>query len=308
VARTLRVAWFVVLAMMLAAAAWSISSQLITWGMNRWLAYGISLMFDASSLICAEYARRAITRGTPAGLPRLSILAFASVAGVMNYHHGHSVGGTPAGIAFASTSFLVELLFELNRRDVRDTERHQRGLVPEMLPRVPLIAWIMFPVRSWSTLREAVGVRLDTLDPVASTHRDAGTRATGTVRAAVLAAATTMPGASHDELADKLARLGIDVDEDDVRDILATTRDSETGQGHRRSTRQLSVVPRQHQNKDDDSDEDEDTIAGTVRRCVRDGVTDLGRVLSAVRQVHGQGVRRATVRKSLDRACGRTAS
>ncbi|WP_326730253.1 DUF2637 domain-containing protein [Streptomyces phaeochromogenes] len=164
--RLIRLAWFVVLCMMLAAAAWSITGKLTAWGMDHRLAAGLSLMFDLAGLICAEYARRAIERGTPAGLPRLAILAFVSVSGVLNWSHGREIGGTVAGLGLASISFAVELLFELHRRDVRDEQRAERGLVAERMPHIPLLAWVMFPRRAWTTLRGAIGARLDVLDPV----------------------------------------------------------------------------------------------------------------------------------------------
>ncbi|MGW6598484.1 DUF2637 domain-containing protein [Streptomyces sp. NPDC055036] len=162
----IRLAWSIVLLMMLAAAAWSISGKLIAWGMDERLAWGLSLMFDLAGLICAEYARRAIERGTPAGLPRLAIFAFVSVSGVLNWSHGQEVGGTVAAYGLASISFAVELLFELHRRDVRDEQRADRGLVAERMPHIPVLGWLLFPGRSWTTLRGAVGARLDVLDPV----------------------------------------------------------------------------------------------------------------------------------------------
>jgi len=161
-----RVAWAIVLVMMLAAAAWSISAKLTAWGMNGKLALGLSLMFDLAGLLCAVYARRAIERGTPAGLARLAVSAFVTVSGLLNWSHGQQVGGTTAGIGLASISLAVELLFELHRRDVRDEQRIERGLVAERMPHIPLLAWLMFPGQAWKTLRSAVRARLDSLDPV----------------------------------------------------------------------------------------------------------------------------------------------
>jgi hypothetical protein len=162
----IRVAWFIVLVMMLAAAAWSISGKLTDWGMREDLAWALSLMFDLAGLICAEYARRAIERGTPAGLARLAIAGFVAVSGVLNWSHGRQIGGTVGGLGLASISAAVELLFELHRRDVRDEQRAARGLVAERMPHIPLLGWLLFPGPSWRTLRAAVRVRLDTLDTV----------------------------------------------------------------------------------------------------------------------------------------------
>ncbi|MFI2033708.1 hypothetical protein ACH470_03250 [Streptomyces bottropensis] len=163
---SVRAAWFIVLVMMLAAAAWSISAKLTAWGMNKELALGLSLMFDLAGLLCAQYARRAIERGTPAGLARLAVLAFVTVSGLLNWSHGKVVGGMVAGVGLASISFAVELLFELHRRDVRDEQRAARGLVAERMPHIPLLAWVMFPGQAWLTLRSAVRTRLENLDSV----------------------------------------------------------------------------------------------------------------------------------------------
>ncbi|MFM9675794.1 DUF2637 domain-containing protein [Streptomyces brasiliscabiei] len=163
---SVRAAWFIVLVMMLAAAAWSISAKLTAWGMDPRLAWGLSLMFDLAGLLCAQYARRAIERGTPAGLARLAVLAFVTVSGLLNWSHGKVVGGTVAGVGLASISFAVELLFELHRRDVRDEQRAARGLIAERMPHIPLLAWVMFPAQAWLTLRSAVRTRLQTLDSV----------------------------------------------------------------------------------------------------------------------------------------------
>jgi hypothetical protein len=162
----IRIAWALVLVMMLAAAAWSISGKLIAWGMTPKLAWALSLMFDLAGLICAEYARRAIERGSPAGLARLAIFGFVVVSGALNFDHGREIGGTVAGCGLASISAAVELLFELHRRDIRDEQRYARGLIAERLPHIPLLGWVMYPVRSFLTLRGAVGARLDVLDPV----------------------------------------------------------------------------------------------------------------------------------------------
>lgn len=162
----IRAAWFIVLVMMLAAAAWSISGKLTDWGMDARLAWALSLMFDLAGLICADYARRAIERGTPAGLARISIAGFVAVSGALNWSHGREIGGTVGGLGLASISAAVELLFELHRRDVRDEQRAERGLVAERMPHIPVLGWLLFPRVSWRTLRAAVRVRLDTLDAV----------------------------------------------------------------------------------------------------------------------------------------------
>ncbi|MFB7597233.1 DUF2637 domain-containing protein [Streptomyces sp. NPDC056160] len=298
----IRAAWALVLGMLLAAAAWSLSGQLINWGMSQWLAWPLSVMFDAAGLICATYARRAVERGTPAGLARLALLAFVAVAGLLNWNHGHTIGGTPAAAGFASLSAGVELLFELHRRDVRDEQRAARGLIAERLPHIPVLGWVMYPGRSWQTLRRAVGVRLDLLDPVQTGHAltapDTDTRPDNrrraTVRSAVRAAADTVPGASPEDIVTHLSAAGIDTDEDTVRTVLADTTDIRTDTEHSRSRPRpvRSVRPISPPGQ---------TVADTVRTALASGVTDKDAVVSYVRRIHGRHVSADTVARTLRR-------
>jgi hypothetical protein len=283
-----RTAWFIVLAMMLGAAAWSISGQLIRWGMHPALAYCLSLMFDAAGLLCAQYARRAVERGTPAGLARLGLLAFVGVSAVINYGHGQYLGGATAAIGLSSIPCAVEALFELHRRDVRDEQRVARGLIAERLPHIPAVGWLMYPGESWRTLRRAVGVRLELLDPLQADRgrHDApepGERATGTVRAAVLAAAATLPEATPEAITVHLARIGVDTDPDTVRTILDGRPDADV--------RPLPAGGL--------------SIADTVRTAVSSGVAEPDAVLAYVRRVHGPDVRATTVERTLRRITGK---
>ncbi|MER5750649.1 hypothetical protein [Streptomyces sp. NPDC002088] len=300
-----RLAWALVLGMLLVAAAWSLSGQLMRWGMPRGLAIALSVMFDAAGLICATYARRAVERGTPAGLPRFAILAFVSVAGILNWNHGHDLGGMPAAAGFASLSAGVELLFELHRRDIRDEQRAARGLIAERLPHIPTLGWIMYPRRSWDTLRSAVGVRLDLLDPVQTGQRlsapDTDTspdnRRAATVRSAVRAAADTFPDADAEDIVAHLAAAGIDTDTDTVRTILDEDTDSRPDRTDSRSkrppVRRVRPIAPPGQ-----------TVTDTVRTALASGITDRSAVLSYVREIHGQDVSADTVARTRRRIEG----
>jgi hypothetical protein len=302
----IRLAWALVLGMLLAAAAWSLSGQLMRWGMAPWLAWPLSIMFDAAGLICATYARRAVERGTPAGLARLALVAFVSVAGILNWNHGHDIGGMPAAAGFASLSAGVELLFELHRRDVRDEQRAARGLVAERLPHIPALGWVMYPGRSWDTLRAAVGVRLDLLDPVQTGHQisapDTDTRpdkrGAATVRSAVRAAADTFPDATVEDIVDHLSAAGIDTDTDTVRDVLDGDTDSRTGSKGSRSARPpvRRVRPIAPPGQ---------TVADTIRTALASGITDRDAVVSYVREIHGQTVSADTIARTRRRIEGK---
>ncbi|MER5559679.1 hypothetical protein ABT071_13845 [Streptomyces sp. NPDC002506] len=290
----IRAAWAVVVLMMLGAAAWSISGLLIRWGMTPAAAWAFSVMYDAAGLICADYARRAIERNTPAGLPRLSLLAFVTVSGVLNWSHGQAIGGRPAAWGLAALSGGVELLTELHRRDVRDEQRAARGLVAERLPHIPVLGWIMYPRRAWLTLRGAVGARLDLLDPVQhearTPGRDKAGHSQGTVRAAVRAVLDTVPDATDGDVFDQLDILGIDYDEDAVRALLDTERD--TGQDAQDSRSRGTLHPIAPPGQ---------SIADTIRTGRASGVRDRDKLVSYVRTVHGPGVRRDTIVRTINR-------
>lgn len=302
----IRLAWGLVLGMLLAAAAWSLSGQLHEWGMPWLLAIALSVMFDAAGLICATYARRAVERGTPAGLSRLAILLFVSVAGILNWNHGQQLGGLPAAAGFASLSAGVELLFELHRRDIRDEQRADRGLIAERLPHIPFLGWIMYPGRSWQTLRAAVGVRLELLDPVQTgqqltapdTNVRPDNRRDGTVRSAVRAAADTFPDATAEDIVDHLSAAGIDTDTDTVRTILGADTDGRTDTKDSRSARSTvrPVRPIAPPGQ---------TVADSIRTALASGITDKDAVVSYVRKIHGQDVSADTIartRRRIERA------
>ncbi|WP_256220709.1 DUF2637 domain-containing protein [Streptomyces sp. CC53] len=280
--RLTRIAWYAVLAMMLAAAAWSISGTLTSWGMNPKLAWALSLMFDLAALLCAEYARRAIERASPAGLARVVLLGFVSVSATLNWSHGMQLGGPVAAYGLASVPCAVELLFELHRRDVRDEQRAERGLLPERMPHIPLLGWLMYPARSWQTLRGAVGARLDQLDPVQTEarhpQRDTPGHAAGTVRSAVRAALSTIPDASAEDVLEHLHTLGSDADEDTVRTLMDTGQDSKDSKDSRSQASARPIAPPGQ------------SVTDTIRTAVAAGLLDRDKVVSYGQKIHGPDV------------------
>lgn len=159
----------------------------------------------------------------------------------------------------------------------------------------------MYPGRSWTTLRGAVGARLDLLDPVQRTAEltrpDTDTapdrRTDTTVRAAVRAAAHTFPNADAEDIVEHLSAAGIDTDTDTVQDVLnqdtdtQDTKDSRPAAPRVRPVRPLAPAGQ--------------SIADTIRTAVASGITDKDAVVSYVRKIHGQDVKRPTVTRTLDR-------
>ncbi|MFC1420067.1 DUF2637 domain-containing protein [Streptacidiphilus cavernicola] len=266
----IRVAWTLVLAMTLGLAAWSLTGRLHGWGMPTILAVPLSLTYDTSGLVAAAYARRAIERNTPAGLARFTILGFVACSAVLNWSEGKSLGGYPAAAALAALSCLVELLFELHRRDIRDGQRAARGLVAERLPHIPLLGWMLHPGRSWELLRGAVAQRLDQLDnrpaqpePTEASPAPAPGRSPATLRAAVAAAQSTLPDAGPEEIAAALARVNIIIDPADAQALMVLTT--------------ANVRPLHGSSP---------TITDLVRIALDLGITDHGEIVDCVRQFH----------------------
>jgi len=264
----IRFAWTLVLAMTLGLAAWSLTGRLHGWGMPTILAVPLSLTYDTSGLVAAAYARRAIERNTPAGLARFTILGFVACSAVLNWSEGKTLGGYPAAAALAALSCLVELLFELHRRDIRDGQRAARGLVAERLPHIPLLGWALHPRRSWQLLRGAVAQRLDQLDtrpvqPEPAPAEAGPGRNPATLRAAVAAAQSTLPDAGPEEIAGALARVNIHIEPADVQALMVLTA--------------ANVRPLHGSGP---------TITDLVRIALDLRITDHGEIVECVRQFH----------------------
>lgn len=306
---------------LIASLAWttaSVGALLLTLAVVAPIAFGAAAVFDVVwiSCIAAEYLAR--FDDDRARLPRIAGWISLGISMAAVFVHGYQSGSTTTGMVGSVVSALAKglttVVIRLTTPRLDDDQQAwliarrgkigaQRALMLEQLDLNRDLATVR-------AQRAALGLPPER-DSETGQPRQDETRPRqhdGIIRSAVRSARDTYPTATDRELAEKLTNLGVPVDEDTVRAVAGQRRDSEAGQGQRRSAPKLSVVPRDERDGDEDSDEDEDTIAATVRRCVRDNVTDLDRVLSAVRQVHGQDVSRPTVRKSLDRALGRTAS
>lgn len=107
--------------------------------------------------------------------------------------------------------------------------------------------------------------------------QDSTGHADATVRSAVRAAVDTMPDATPDEIAEMLARVGIEVSPDTVADLSGHSAPKENGPG-------------------------EKAVTDTVRGLVRIGVRDRDAVLASVQAVHGPDVNRDSVSRILRRA------
>lgn len=318
VLRGLAVAAALVLVASLAWTTASVGALLLTLSVAAPIAYGAAAVFDVVWISClaAEYLAR--FDEDRARLPRVAGWVALTISMGAVVAHGHNAGSASTGAVGALVSALAKGLVTIviTLTTPRLDSDQQAWLIAR---RGKIGAQRALAIEQRALNRDMAAIRAERAALGLPPERDSGTGRDETrpsqhiaiARSAVPSYLATHPDASVGEVVEELGRLGIDVDEDTVRTVTGQPRDNrdgETRQGHRRSTPVLSVVHRDARDDDEDPDEDEATIAATVRRCVRDNVTNLDRVLSAVRQVHGQDVARPTVRKSLDRALGRTAS
>jgi hypothetical protein len=152
-------AWLVVAGAALALSWWSLFSLARSFGVPDPLAAGVSLVFDAAALICANLAHRyAMSPHSGAG-PRLTMLALMAGSIYLNWQHAmmptqdHPEGyGTAAAIMFAAPAVVGVVLFELETGWASRVARDQRGRVAPSLPVIGRWGWIFHPVRSVVTI------------------------------------------------------------------------------------------------------------------------------------------------------------
>ncbi|MFD7413508.1 protein transporter Sec31 [Kitasatospora purpeofusca] len=274
--------------------AWSTSSigTLLGQAAPRPVAYAGAAVFDTLWLAClglewlARYEPAKAAAAHRAGLLCLAIAVLA--LGIEGYTGGHIAAGIVGAFISIGTKRLWTLVLA----------RHARRLDPLTQ------AWVEQEMDdagaqvALATIRRRLGreralaaAHYATVAPDAPTTdgpdpdkpRGHRTPADATVRSAVRAALTADPEAAPDVIVERLARVGIDTDEDTVR-TLSGQPDSRSATLH-----------------DLDARRGTDSLTDTVRHLVRTGVTDDDTLLALVRYVHGDTVKADSVRRLAQR-------
>lgn len=297
-----------------ASVVWSTASigDLLAHVVHPAAAYGAAVVFDLAWIACmaVEWLARYDADGAPltrrAG--RLSLLvAMGAVAA-----HGWLAGYLVIGIVGAVVSCLAKGLWTvvLNHQTPPLDERTRAWIHAELSEAGASLALV--PVRR--RLQRAHGLvdaeraalaapdtdpgRLGQNTDTPDTDTRPDNRRTETVRAAVLAAAKTMPDADAEDIVDQLSAAGIDTDTDTVQDILHPDTDTRPDTKDSRSTRPPArrVRPIAPPGQ---------TVADTIRTALASGITDKDAVVSYVRQIHGQDVSADTIARTRRRIEGK---
>lgn len=212
--------------------------------------------------------------------------------------HGYVEDSLPVGLVGAAVSALAKYMFST-------VMKAQARPLPELTRR-----WLI-KREGDITARLALAGQLRTLArvegqaaihaaPTTAAHRQDSVRDTPgqlsrTVLSAVRAIRTTVPDLSHDAVLDHLDTLGLDYDPDTV---LAVLDNEDNGQDTRdsRSDGPLPSIAPPGQ-----------TVVDSVRTALSSGVRDKDKVVSYVQKIHGTGVLRSTIVRTVNRELERSA-
>ncbi|GAB2696114.1 protein transporter Sec31 [Kitasatospora kifunensis] len=273
-------------AILTASVVWSTSSvgALLGRSVESAIAYGAASVFDLVWIVCmaVEWLNRYNPRG--AVLPRRAghialVIAMAAVC-----TNGWLTGGVAPGIIGAAVSALAKGTWTIvMKHTAKPLDPLTQGWVDRQMSEAGGRLALGSVRRQVARADGQYAAQIAALTPDGpDTDNGQPDTVSGTVRAAVRAALTTMPGAAPDEIVRQLAHAGIHTDEDTVR-RLSGQQDSTSGKVLRLTA---TAGP---------------SIADTIRTQVSAGVSDPVAVLAQVRTVHGSDVRADTVLRTLRR-------
>ncbi|MDT0469681.1 hypothetical protein [Streptomyces gibsoniae] len=212
------------------SVVWTAASvgALLSQAAPAWVAYAVAAGFDLVWVMCLGLEWVARHDRERAAVPRkagfLFLLISMSAVGVHGWHTAAAVGIFGAVVAALAKGLWAVVLryrhVDLPEpvRDVLTQERAELGL------EIVLAQHQRTALRTRAQLaayRAALGVpEDDRAEGGQEQHHGADGRAAGTIRAAVLAAQSTLPGADPAAIVAQLAHAGIAVDEDTVRDVI----------------------------------------------------------------------------------------
>ncbi|MEU1628245.1 hypothetical protein ABZ746_23515 [Streptomyces sp. NPDC020096] len=115
-------------------------------------AIGFAAAWELTTAFTGWMYHQARRQGDSGTIYRIMTWVFAAGAAAMNYAHHCGPGGKPtqAAVAFATMSVVGMVLWELYAALVHRTYLREQGLVSQPRPRIGLIRWVRYPVRSWT--------------------------------------------------------------------------------------------------------------------------------------------------------------
>ena len=156
-----RFGWAIVLAAVLSMSAYSLYYVGRHLGMPWYFAVIVSLCFDGTAILAAEYSLRYARMGLAATGPQLTVFMFGGLSAYLNTLHayfGHEIA--TAKILWAAPPVAAILVFEFHTRWARLSALREAGRVADALPPLGRHAWIHHPVESLKVIRVISGERL----------------------------------------------------------------------------------------------------------------------------------------------------
>ncbi|MGW1616417.1 hypothetical protein ACWCQZ_44620 [Streptomyces sp. NPDC002285] len=136
------------------AVAWWSQTDYAKEAFGWWtvFALGFAAAWELTTAFTGWMYHQARQQGDAGTIYRIMTWVFASGAAAMNYAHHCGPGGRPtqASVAFATMSVVGMVLWELYAALVHRQYLREQGLISRARPKIGLIRWVRFPVRSWT--------------------------------------------------------------------------------------------------------------------------------------------------------------
>ncbi|MEU2354545.1 hypothetical protein ABZ599_16510 [Streptomyces misionensis] len=136
------------------AVAWWSQTDYAKEAFGWWtiFALGFAAAWELTTAFTGWMYHQARQQGDAGTIYRIMTWVFASSAATMNYVHHCGPGGRPtqASVAFATMSVVGMVLWELYASLVHRQYLREQGLVSRARPKIGLLRWVRFPVRSWT--------------------------------------------------------------------------------------------------------------------------------------------------------------
>jgi Lsr2 protein/uncharacterized protein DUF2637 len=165
-----RLLWLVVLAPVLVISGYSLFWVARSLGVPPSIAIGMSTCFDGAALLCANYSLKYALDGLSGSAPRAAVRVFALVGAYIQTLHAR-IGHEPPGSAvlWASLPIIAVIVYEVHIRWERRKALARAGVAfPAPLPAFGIVSWVLFPLKTLTSMRNIVGKRGDAVTNAAA--------------------------------------------------------------------------------------------------------------------------------------------
>jgi len=160
-----RFGWLIVAGAALIMSAYSLYWVGRHYGVPPVIAGMISVIFDGAAVISCDLALKYARSHDSGFAPRMVVFLAAAASAYLNAQHAILDGlPRPAVVLFSSPPIIAVIMLELHTRFTKRAAMKRAGRVPAALPIIGRTAWVLFPIRSYRTIRRIVGARLRMLE------------------------------------------------------------------------------------------------------------------------------------------------